>query len=591
VRPRRDRMPVPPWKYARFEYGLDFRSFEPRWLTRGAGETSGSSEVPGRLHNPGVEVTKHRRCEHKFEGFELSADASRADRTRLVACAVGDIPARLRARPHVRGVRVAGYRPGGAGRAAHRGGHAGRGGDGRGGVVSRGVPVLLPPRVGRRPDRADAGPADRGPAARRGRGDRRGGRRHPDPAVGPKVFGAFWTHDGSAQDPNALGRGNRWIIAGIVVRLPFCSHPVCLPVLLRLWGGKGTDSPVRLAGQLITLLANEFPDRRIHIVGDAAYHGRPLLAPGTTITTRLPSNAALYAPAPPRTGKRGRPRLKGERLGIPAEIAATAPRRRVSVDRYGRSDTVEIAVIDTIWYGPFGNTPGHTVLVREPGGQKMLAIFTHRHRQLDRSRRHPLRASLADRDRDRRRQATARRRSSPQPVAARGRAHRSVPILRLQPRRRLVRPARLPPRRPRQPPRRAALVHLQDRPSLRGHDRQAPQNPCRIPNYGCCRSSARPAQIPRLRTGLRCRRRVTAKVKIRRVTGKPVFVSLTGPRVICKRVERYVGLLPTCGRGRISSWVTVSSVTVSPTLADVRAARHRAACARAQVLQGHGGPC
>ncbi|MGB8505337.1 IS701 family transposase [Mycobacterium sp.] len=193
---------------------------------------------------------------------------------------------------------------------------------------------------------------------------------------GPKVFGAFWTHDGSAQDPNALGRGNRWIIAGIVVRLPFCSHPVCLPVLLRLWGGKGTDSPVRLAGQLITLLANEFPDRRIHIVGDAAYHGRPLLAPGTTITTRLPSNAALYAPAPPRTGKRGRPRLKGERLGTPAEIAATAPWRRVSVDRYGRSDTVEIAVIDTIWYGPFGNTPGHTVLVREPGGQKMLAIFT-----------------------------------------------------------------------------------------------------------------------------------------------------------------------------------------------------------------------
>jgi len=28
---------------------------------------------------------------------------------------------------------------------------------------------------------------------------------------GPKVFGAFWTHDGSAQDPNALGRGNRWV--------------------------------------------------------------------------------------------------------------------------------------------------------------------------------------------------------------------------------------------------------------------------------------------------------------------------------------------------------------------------------------------
>lgn len=141
---------------------------------------------------------------------------------------------------------------------------------------------------------------------------------------GRRVFGAFWTHDGSAQDPGGLGRGNRWIIAGIVVMLPFCSHPVCLPVLLRLWRGKGTDSPVRLAGDLISVLAQQFPDRDIHVVGDAAYHGKPLLVTGTTVTTRLPVNAALYAPAPPRTGRRGRPRRKGHRLGTPAEIAATA---------------------------------------------------------------------------------------------------------------------------------------------------------------------------------------------------------------------------------------------------------------------------
>lgn len=75
---------------------------------------------------------------------------------------------------------------------------------------------------------------------------------------GPTVFGAFWTHDGSGQDPNALGRGNRWVIAGILVRLPFCAHPVCLPVLLRLWRGRGTASPVQLARELILLIAQEF---------------------------------------------------------------------------------------------------------------------------------------------------------------------------------------------------------------------------------------------------------------------------------------------------------------------------------------------
>ena len=146
---------------------------------------------------------------------------------------------------------------------------------------------------------------------------------------GPKVFGAFWTHDGSGQDPNALGRGNRWVIAGILVRLPFCAHPVCLPVLLRLWRGRGTASPVQLARELILLLAQEFPDRCIHAVGDAAYHGKALLVERTTVTTRLPANAALYAPGPHRTGKRGRPRLKGHRLGTPAEIAALRlPRHR-----------------------------------------------------------------------------------------------------------------------------------------------------------------------------------------------------------------------------------------------------------------------
>jgi hypothetical protein len=62
-------------------------------------------------------------------------------------------------------------------------------------------------------------------------------------------------------------------VAGIVVRLPLCTAPVCLPVLFRLWAGKGTASSVDMAGQLLGLIAAAFPDRRVHGVGDAAYHG------------------------------------------------------------------------------------------------------------------------------------------------------------------------------------------------------------------------------------------------------------------------------------------------------------------------------
>lgn len=45
------------------------------------------------------------------------------------------------------------------------------------------------------------------------------------------------------------------------MRLPWCTASVCLPLLFRLWAGKGTASPVELAGGLLGLIATEFPDR------------------------------------------------------------------------------------------------------------------------------------------------------------------------------------------------------------------------------------------------------------------------------------------------------------------------------------------
>jgi hypothetical protein len=198
---------------------------------------------------------------------------------------------------------------------------------------------------------------------------------------GRHVHGAFWTHDGAAQGGKKIARGNRWVIAGIVVRLPFCTAPVCLPVLLRLWAGKDTTTPVELAAQLLKLIVAEFGDRDVHGVGDAAYHGKPLLVPGTTWTTRLPANAALFDTAPPRTGRRGRPALKGRKLGRPAALAAgiaDAGWRTTTVYRYGRTETVALAEIPCIWYGSFGNRPGRCVLLRELGSPNAydLALFT-----------------------------------------------------------------------------------------------------------------------------------------------------------------------------------------------------------------------
>ncbi|HEV8559197.1 MAG TPA: transposase [Actinophytocola sp.] len=195
---------------------------------------------------------------------------------------------------------------------------------------------------------------------------------------GRKVHHAFWTHDGAAQGGKGIARGNRWVVAGIVVRLPFCTAPVCLPVLFRLWAGKGTASPVELAGELLGLIAAQFGGRRVHGVGDAAYHGKPLLVPHTTWTTRLPANAALYDLAPPRTGRRGRPALKGARLGKPAAVAGGANWKKVNVYRYGRTESIRLAQVPCVWYGSFGNAAGRCVLVREEDSTKPydLALFT-----------------------------------------------------------------------------------------------------------------------------------------------------------------------------------------------------------------------
>ncbi|WP_041540001.1 transposase [Catenulispora acidiphila] len=42
---------------------------------------------------------------------------------------------------------------------------------------------------------------------------------------GRNVFGTAWHHDGAAKGPKPIGFGNCWVIAGLVVTLPFLARP------------------------------------------------------------------------------------------------------------------------------------------------------------------------------------------------------------------------------------------------------------------------------------------------------------------------------------------------------------------------------
>jgi SRSO17 transposase len=213
---------------------------------------------------------------------------------------------------------------------------------------------------------------------------------------GRKVYGCFYHHDATANSEKAaVAWGNNWVVVGICVTLPFLERTVCLPVLFRLWQPRRseyvkTDKPdperpgkPAMAREMIDLLAARLPGRRINVVGDAAYATEAWRGlPGqVTVTSRLRVNAAIYQPAPERTGKRGRPRKWGRRLPKLAEIAIDPATQWVqqTVRRYGKTETLTLHVINCLWEPLGPDTPVRVILINDdtkPAGYQLALITT-----------------------------------------------------------------------------------------------------------------------------------------------------------------------------------------------------------------------
>lgn len=210
---------------------------------------------------------------------------------------------------------------------------------------------------------------------------------------GPKVHGAVWHHDSSAAPGGGFRYGNCFVVLGLVVRIAALGDRAwCLPVLFRLWlptpkPSAACPDPVRrpsqqdLAGVLVGLVAQRHPGRRIDVVGDSAFACKAMgaLPDEVTMTSRLRANAVIYAAKPPPTGKRGRPRVTGQRLGNPAQITAAAkPGDWQQIDVPGRGQARAL-VIDGLWYSVFGPRAVRVIIVREPAdteGYRIALITT-----------------------------------------------------------------------------------------------------------------------------------------------------------------------------------------------------------------------
>lgn len=209
---------------------------------------------------------------------------------------------------------------------------------------------------------------------------------------GPQVHGAVWHHDSSAAPGGGFRYGNCFVVVGLVVRIGVLGQRAwCLPVLFRLWlptpkPSRACPDPERrpsqqdLAAVLVALVAARHPGRRIDVVGDSAFACKAMGALGdpVTLTSRLRANAVICAPKPAPTGNRGRPRVTGQRLGNPAQIAAAMPGEWQQIDVPGRG-AARVLVIEGLWYSVFGPRAVRVVIVREPAdteGYRIALITT-----------------------------------------------------------------------------------------------------------------------------------------------------------------------------------------------------------------------
>lgn len=212
---------------------------------------------------------------------------------------------------------------------------------------------------------------------------------------GLKVFGAGMHHDPllSTRKLAVLNWGHSWVILAVVVRLPCCPGRVfSLPVLFRLylnhkaatrWRRVHRSRP-ELAVELLHKLCASHRERRFHAFVDSTYGGESVLGhlpANCDLTSRLPLDARLHEPPPPRVpGRAGRPRKRGARLPTPAQMLGQRA-RRVTHAIYGRQDRVRLVETVARWYG-VPDRPLRVVAVESlSGGRPRQAFYSTRAEQ------------------------------------------------------------------------------------------------------------------------------------------------------------------------------------------------------------------
>jgi len=165
-------------------------------------------------------------------------------------------------------------------------------------------------------------------------------------------------------------RGLNLVVITLTIHPPWGGQPVAVPVNVRVHKKHDATTTIAHAAAMIEEIAAWLPDRWFHLVADGAYATLAGAAlPRTHLSSRMRRDAALYEPAPPPTGKRGRPRTKGERLPTPTGLAEKTTDKdwaTVEVDVRGHTVQRQVWTRDVLWYRVNKTDLVRLVIVRDP---------------------------------------------------------------------------------------------------------------------------------------------------------------------------------------------------------------------------------
>ncbi len=207
---------------------------------------------------------------------------------------------------------------------------------------------------------------------------------------GPHIFGAAMHYDAHA---STYGRGttagskgffafgHNWVVMSLWIPLPWSENRgLAIPFLFRLYRSKKRcpndkyRKRTAIAAEMIELVASWLPaGRTLHTVGDSEYACKTIvrdLPDNVLFTGPMCMDAALYKPAPADYSGMGRPRVKGERLPSPEEMAASNSRwKTCELSIYGKVVSIKTKSVKCLWYTVAGPKIVQVVVTRDPSGR------------------------------------------------------------------------------------------------------------------------------------------------------------------------------------------------------------------------------